>query len=228
MKLPRRRWPYVLAVLFAACLLVPFNCIIWDAGFVSAEFQLRFVNQAGHPVPGVTLRVETAAGGPIYFYPVNEFLPDECPTSDADGRMVFHHVANYLEFSGREYSNLAGMRFGETKAPQYVCVFLLDGREQARIRYDDLRERAKYEGRPTVTRTWRQPEWAWREWMETRHDWDSKKMQLFDSNRDGRLDREEAVARFYFEDKLVGDWPKREEKEITYTVYERTVTIPAP
>jgi hypothetical protein len=228
MKLPRCRWPCVLAVLLAAVLLVPIQTIRWSGGFPSAEFRLRFTDPAGQPVPGVTLRVESAAGGPSYFYPVNEFQPEECPTSDADGAMVFHHVGDTLEFGGREHGNLVGMRFGETKAPQYVCVFSLAGRDLARVRYDDLRERGKHENRSTVTRTWRQPEWAWRKWMEWNHDWDAHEKRLFDGSQDGRLDREEAVAAWYFGSKLAGDSPQREEKEVTYTIYERTVTVPAP
>jgi len=228
MKLPCCRWPYFLAVGLAALLLVPFNGIVWDGGFDSAEFRLQFADRAGRPIQGVTLHVETVAGGTSYYYPVNEFFPSDRPTSDAEGKMVFHHVANYLEFSGREHSNLVGMRSGETKTPQYVCVFSLDGRELSRITYDDLRGRGRRDNLPSVTRTWRQPKWAWREWMAWREDLKTNEKRRFDGNGDGVIDREEAVAANYFWSKLVGDSPEREEKEVTYTIHERRVEVPVP
>ena len=69
---------------------------------------------------------------------MDEFLPDQAPTADAAGRMVFHHAGTALEFGGRERRTLLGLRSGDTAAPRYVCVFVLAGREAGRVRYDDL------------------------------------------------------------------------------------------
>jgi hypothetical protein len=101
-------------VLAAAVAFVPFQGIIWDGGFKSAEYRLRFVDAAGRPITGVTLRVLTKAGGACPFYPVDEFHPDRPPMSAADGMLVCHHSGNGLEFGGREHYNLVGMRFDET------------------------------------------------------------------------------------------------------------------
>jgi hypothetical protein len=54
----------------AAVLLVPFQGIIWDGGFQSTEYRLKFVDEAGPPVAGVTLQVETQVGGICHVYPV--------------------------------------------------------------------------------------------------------------------------------------------------------------
>ena len=104
--------------LVAIVLLAPIQEIVWDGGFPSTEYRLTFVDEAGRPVPGVTLRMETHADGVSYLYPVDEFLPDQAPTSDADGRMVFHHTGQGIEFGGHDRSNLLGVEFEKTLAPQ--------------------------------------------------------------------------------------------------------------
>src|SRR6476660_5377232 len=89
---PRTAWRvtgYLFAGLglAAAVVLVPFQRSIWDGGVTSAEYRLTFVDETGGPVPGVTLKIETEAGGVCYLYPVDEFVPDQAVTSGADGRM---------------------------------------------------------------------------------------------------------------------------------------------
>jgi hypothetical protein len=142
-------------ILIAAALLVPFQGMIWDGGFNAAEYRLVFIDGSGRPVPGVKLKVLTKAGEPSHFYPIDEFTPEDSAVSDASGRMLFHHAGDELEFSGREYQNLVGMRFGETKAPQYVLVFMIGDREVHRVRHDEIRPRGEL-GLPIVRRMWAQ------------------------------------------------------------------------
>lgn len=142
----------------AAVSLFPSQGIIWDGGFERAEYRPTFTDGAGRPVRGVTPRVLTRAGGECHPYPIDEYLPDRGPTSDAGGRTVFRHVGNGLEFGGREHANWLGMRFGETTAPQYAFAFWVAGREVRRIRVGDLR-RGGRDGLPSNTRSWRSPDW---------------------------------------------------------------------
>lgn len=214
--------------LAAAVALVPFQGIIWDGGFASAEYRLTFVDGSGKPVPGVVLRVLTRAGGECPLYPIDEFLPDRAPTSDADGRMVFHHAGEGLEFGGREGSNLLGMRFGETDAPQYVCAFSVAGREVHRVRYDDLRPRGERDRLARVTRPWQNSEWPSREYAAHHGEWPALRLRLFDGNGDGELDREERTAAGYFSRVMERSDFDRRGRDIEFLVVERTITVSVP
>jgi hypothetical protein len=94
--------------------LVPWQCILWGGRIPDVECRLKFVDANNKPVPGVTLAVYTKAGSRCHFYPVDEFVPDHPVVSDAEGRLVFHHSSNHIEFDGRECFNLIGMRFHDT------------------------------------------------------------------------------------------------------------------
>jgi hypothetical protein len=217
---------WVLLILGVLILVVPWNGIIWDGGFSSVECRLKFVDSTNKPVAGVTLTVLTNAGGECHFYPVDEFVPDRPVVSDAEGQMVFHHTAIYLEFSGHEYFNLIGMRFGETSSPHYDCVFVLDCREVLRTPFNFHRREWEAYRQLDVKRTWRRP---WNPELLHRELDEGWRMSLFDCNHDGKLDREERVAANYFEWKwghLVEDAEKPTEQ--TYSVVERTIVIPNP
>lgn len=192
-------------------LLYPFQGIIWDGGFPSAEFRLRFVDEHGQPVAGVRLEVFTQAGGPSPHYPINEFRPGQLVASDADGRMTIHHVGQ-MEFGGREYSNLVGMKFGETHSPDYDCVFSLEGREVHRVGY-----RKFYpwrEGMPTVERDWSFETWSAEQWDA--YD--------FDLNHDGTFDREERVARTY----VIWNFELGKSARKRFDIVEKTIAISRP
>jgi hypothetical protein len=205
----------------AVVLLVPFQTIHWDGGFESKEFSVKFTNTDGRPMRGVTLKVITQAGCVCYLYPINEFLPKSTPISDADGVMVFHHVGEHLEFGGREHANLIRMRFGETSAPEYACLFLLDGQEVYRINYADLRRWKDGDRLPKVKRSWKPSEWARHECIERHEDWNTLRLRLFDGNGDGVLDREERIAASYF----AREADETETKEITFPVAEHLFVI---
>lgn len=195
--------------------------IIWDGKFPDVECRLKFVDGNNKPLPGVTLTVLTKAGGACHFYPVDEFVPDRVVVSDAEGRMVFHHSSKFLEFSGREYSNLIGMRFGETSAPHYDCVFALDGREVFRTPFNFHRREWDEFRQPTMTRTWQLPWDGNKYYPQPGEERDAWRMRLFDTNHDGKFDREELTAAGYFE------WKRFEEKptETTFKVVERTIVV---
>jgi hypothetical protein len=198
-----------------AVILVPFQGMIWDGRFHDVEYRLTFLDEAGRPLPGISLQVVSKAGGPSYLYPINEFLPDGTPSTDANGLVTFHHVGAYLEFSGYEYHNLAGMRFSDTDAPQYVLVFSLAGREVHRVRHDDLRPRGEIDRLPKVTRKWQA---SWCPSRETLSD------IVWDGNGDGKIDREEGTARTYGQT-LSWAWAEDRE-EVTFRVVEKTIVIP--
>lgn len=229
-RVARIRFGCLLCVLglVLAVVLVPFQGIVWDGGFPNAEYRLTFVDEAGRPVPGVTLRVQTRAGGECHLYPIDEFRPDFAPTSDAEGRMVFHHAGESLEFGGREYRNLLGMRFGEVDGPQYVCAFSVAGSEVYRVRYNDLLPVGEQAGSPKVSRPWRDSEWPSREYAAQHEAWPAHRLRLFDGNANGELDREERTAAGHFERVLERREIHRQGRDIDFFVVERTLTITPP
>jgi hypothetical protein len=211
----------------AAVALAPCQTIIWDGGFEDAEYRLRFVDSTGRPVPGVTLQVLTQAGGVCHLYPVNEFLPDSTPTSDVDGRMVFHHRAHYLEFGGGDRLSLIGVRLTAAGAPQYVLVFDRGGREVARRGYNELRPRPDGEYW-TEVRHWHHGGWPAREILARRDEQeDARRFRLFDGDRNGILDREELVAARYFEWALQYRLdPDRAPRDVAFPIIEHAVVLP--
>lgn len=223
------KWRVRLVVigLLAVVAFAPCQTIIWDGGFQDAEYRLRFVDSRGRPVPGVTLTVLTQASGVCHLYPVNEFLPDSTPTSDADGLMVFHHRAHYLEFGGGDRMSLIGVRLTATGAPQYVLVFNRGGRELARRGYNEVRPQpdTEYE---TVIRRWHHGEWPVREVLAHRDEQeDARRLRLFDGDRNGVLDREELVAARYFEWALTYSHdPERARQDVKFPIIEHTVVLP--
>lgn len=225
----RPRWLWLGGLIAAAVLFAPIQTIYWDGGFSDEEYQIRFIDPSGNPVPDVTLRVQTRAGGASYLYPVNEFLPDTAPTSDADGRMVFHHASLAIEYGGRESANLVGMRFGQSRAPQYDCVFLRAGREVHRLPFDEVRLRGASDRAPEVRRTWQPSDWCRREFIAHHERWEQRELELFDTNGDGQLDREEATARRYFRSTDFDAPPERlRAKSIVFRVRETTIALATP
>ena len=167
----------------------------------AVEYRITLVDEHSRPVPGVTLQVLTKSGGASPFYPVNEFLPDQAPTSDTDGRMVFHHVsARAIEFGGHDHRSLVGISYGTPDAPEYDCVFMLDGREVNRTSFHSLRgNRDEFEKRPTIKREWKTGAETLLKYAPQPGEADDWRMRLFDGNRDGKLDREERTAAGNFE-----------------------------
>lgn len=228
-----RWWLIGFALLALLIAFAPIQTIIWDGRFSDEEYQLKFNRPDGTPVSGVKLRVETRAGGVSYLYPINEFLPDDTPISDATGRMVYHHVSHGLEFGGRDYRNLVGITLSRAGAPQFDCVFLVDGREIHRLRFDDLRLRGEGDNAPRVVRTWQPTDWPAREYIAHHERWGELEMELFDGNGDGQLDREERTARGYFDRAAMyavefKDHPAAKPCDIEFAVRERTIVIDVP
>jgi hypothetical protein len=171
----------------------------------------------------VTLRVLTQAGGECHLYPIEEFLPDHSQMSDAEGRLVFHHVSEGFEFGGRAHCNMLDMWFGETHAPQYLCVFSVVGREVHRVRFDDLRPWRERDRLPRVTRPWQYPVWPMHEYEAHRGEWDAHRFRIYDGDKNGELYREERIAVQYF-DRMLEDG----KREVEFLVVERTITVEMP
>lgn len=215
-----------MGLLLAAVFCYPLQGIMWDGGFQSQEFRLTFIDQNGQPVEGVSIQVQTQAGGTTFFYPVNEFTPEMTLVSNAAGRMEFHHVGQTIEFGGHEYDSIIGLRFGETKAPQYVCVFLLNNKEVARMPFDSLRVNDS-QATAFVRRHWSDPEWPRQIILKHFDHWQSFRKSFFDSNRDGRLDREESTAARSFE--VRSDLERKDlDEEVEFMVVEKTITLQIP
>lgn len=230
----RLRW-WLIALILLALLIAfaPIQALVWDGGFGDEGYQLKFNRPDESPVSGVKLRVETRAGGVCYLYPVNEFLPDGTPTSDANGRMVFHHLSHALEFGGRDYRSLIGITLNRARAPQFDCVFLVAGREVHRLRFDDLRLRGERDDAPHVVRRWQPTDWPAREYIAHNERWSEREMELFDGNGDGHLDREERVTRGYFDRAVMyavelKDHPAGKPRDVEFAVRERTIVIDVP
>lgn len=136
---PKRGCVIAVVVLAAVVALAPIQSIRWSGGFPATEFRFLFTDSHGRPVPGVTLRVETKAGGASYLYPIDEFLPHQVPTSDTEGRMTFHQAGGGgASFGGSVSRSLVGVQYGDFVVPQHVCVFSHGGREVHRARFNDL------------------------------------------------------------------------------------------
>lgn len=160
----RRRTPFrngcLLGVILlgTAVVLVPWQGMIWDGRFPNVECRLRFVDGSGNPVPGVTLTVLGEDGSVSHGYPIDEFDSDQSVVSDANGQMTFHHASHGLEFGGREYRNLIGMRFGTTSSPKFECVFTHHGQEVFRTPYNFHRHAWDEFRKESVTRDWPSPQ----------------------------------------------------------------------
>lgn len=219
----RRGCVWVLVGAAVLIALVPWRGIIWDGGFPNVECRLTFVNADNKAVPGVTLTVLTKAGGRCHFYPVDEFVPDQPVVSDSEGRLVFHHSSNFLEFAGHEYTNLFGMRFGDTDAPHYDCVFTHDGREVFRTPFNFHHREWETYHRSTVQRR-QAPLWDSSKHNSPEEAFETWRLRQFDGKTD-ELDREERIAAHNFRQQF---FRETRTQEITYLVVERTIVIPNP
>src|SRR5207249_1937781 len=102
---------------------------------------------------------EDLQGHVYYHYPVTDFLPGQSPTSGGGGLMVFHHVADLFEFSGRS-CEWCGYRYEKWRGPEYVCRFLYRGSEVHRKGFGELDDGRKWgPDVPRVTRRWKTPAW---------------------------------------------------------------------
>jgi hypothetical protein len=199
----------------------PVGAYLGSSRFPDEEYRLTFTRPDGRPVAGVDLRVQTRAGGRSYLYPINEYLPDYAPTSDAGGTMVFHHVSGGIEFDTCESFSLIGLPLGIEGVPQYDCVFLHDGREVHRMRFDSLRHGGK--GAPSVARKWRHSDRLVKEMLANQDRWDEWRNELFDGNRDGKLDLEESTSARYF---MMA--AREGEEEIVFAAREHAIVIADP
>jgi hypothetical protein len=173
--------------------------IIWDGGFPQNEFELMFQDQDGKPLRGVELRVEDRQGNIIYRYPVSDYAPNQIPTSDENGTIVFHHVSNGLEFGGHDWY-LFGVIPIRQGAPVYICRFLYENREVYLIEYDELRRGEKNtEQTAAVKRQWKPPDWPFSEMGakpgESLDDVYERTRSLFNVKSNGKFNREAAIAR---------------------------------
>lgn len=209
-----------LITLFAPCFT-----LIWDGGFPSIEYRLRFVDPDGNPVPDVRLEVFTQGGGPCHLYPVDDFYPGHPVVSDADGRMVFRHTGRGLEFGGRARVNSLGMEYSDDGVPRYDCVFFRGEREVHRVRFDQLEPR-DWTHLPAVERVpATRPAWAVNEIERLTRAGEADRSAYFDRNRDGRLDREERIAKYHFTSRSEYEGGDRSH---SYGVVERTIVLPNP
>jgi hypothetical protein len=130
-----------------------------EGRFPNAEFELTFHDPNGKPLPGVELQVENRLGNVANDYPVTDFKRSQPPHTNENGVMVFHHVGHGLEFGADRWELFFVIQMGDELPPQFLCRFLLDGREVYRINYHELYGLSPSgPGTPKVTRRWKLPE----------------------------------------------------------------------
>ncbi len=227
----------VLAVGLLLVAISPRVTQVWDGSYPQAEFELIFKDAHGVALQGIQLRVEDQEGRSYFHYPVIDYLPGNVPTSDRDGAMVFHHVSDGIEFSGRTTYWFGMFPIVEQRAPVFVCRFLRDGQEVYRIRFRELcRSTDATLAASKVKRVWKWPVWPESQLlMQVRGDEDlrDRKLRLFDLNGDGKLDAEEQAAltaaanqadRAAFA-QLRGD---EEKEEFEFAVIRKTIVVECP
>ncbi len=224
-------------LLLAILLVGLISCMgyaVGDGGYNPNEFQVTFIDQSGKPVEGVELRVEDREGHPYFHYPVTDYLPDQIPTSDRDGVIVFHHVARGLEFSIVWFDLFFLIPIDEKSAPYYVCRFLHDGKEVHRVPYHELDDlHVSWDEAPKVKRIWRWSSWpaSQLEQPEKTNGGSSReRWRTFDVNGNGKMDVEEGpafTAAMSFHDEAIEAKLSREkpEREIEFRVVRRTFRI---
>jgi hypothetical protein len=211
--------------------------MVWDGGYGQAEIEITFLDSQGHSVSGVQLRVEDSDGREFFLYPVSDYLPDHIPTSDKEGHMVLHHVSYGVEFSGR-CREVYGQWVDIDRGPEFVCRFLQNGQEVARIPFGKLDHWAqRWETMPRVKRQWRQPIWPTTELYskldESFSDWTTRLRTYYDPEGKGHLTPEAAPA-FRAATSLKAEeaaiaWlgeRKRIEAEEEFVVLKRRITVP--
>ena len=122
--------PVLVGVLLAV-VFFSFRTKTWDGGFIQAEYQLAFHDEVGKPIEGVQLRVEDDRGLPRYCFPVTDYHPENIPTSDTRGLLVFHHRTTIGELSGecRYFLFVISLDDDKCAPPEFVCRFFYRGRE---------------------------------------------------------------------------------------------------
>ncbi|MBX7073319.1 MAG: hypothetical protein K1X71_09240 [Pirellulales bacterium] len=184
----------------AAALVGGMPVMVWDGGFGQVEYQIRFVDSEGAPIPGVQLRVENEQGANFFHYPVTDYAEGRAPASGDDGVLTFHHVGGGPEFSGR-CTEWFGICFGECNAPIFICRFLLDGKEVYRSKFNDMNANATQQ---QVLRVWNHMDWLpVRREGETIMDVYVRESDHRDRDDNGDVDRGEQAA-FHALGPLVG------------------------
>jgi hypothetical protein len=138
--------------------------VVWDGGFRQAEYQLRFVDGDGKPIPGVQIRVENSTGLTFYHYPVTDYLEGRTLSSDKDGVLTFHHV-NYsgIEFGGQCSHLFWLIPIGQCDSPTFICRFLANGKDIYRCNFRDLKSPANDTHQEVVL------PWTWEENLPLRY-----------------------------------------------------------
>jgi hypothetical protein len=227
----------IIALLGVASYLT--DLMIADGGYSQAEFQITFKDSSGNAIEGIDLRVEDQAGNNYFYYPVTDYGPGQTPSSDASGVMVFHHVANGLEYSFRMWHCFWIFPVYEQRPPVFICRFLNRGQEVHRTTYSEVDWwRGTWDEVPKVKRMWKWTSWPPAE-LEQREGedyeaWSAREFRFFDRNGNGKLEPEEAAAFnacLHFPTGEIalarlGIAPIVEERE--FPIIQRTITVTLP
>jgi hypothetical protein len=116
-----------------ALLLALSGCGVSDGGFLTAEYQIKFLTSDGRPAVGVQLEVQDNSGRISYGYPVTDYYASHIPTSDANGIMIFHHVMYFMEYGGAFFFGCSTV-----KIPEFGLRFISNGELVYDIKYIDL------------------------------------------------------------------------------------------
>jgi hypothetical protein len=228
-----------LAVVSLGCLCST-QVLIWDGGYLDAEYQITFKDQTGQPVEGIELRIEDREGHVYHHYPVTDFLPGVIPTSDKNGLMVFHHLCYFpIEFSGRIRYVFFLFPVEEKRGPEYICRFSFKGNEVYRVPYGDVNgwREGTWEEVAKVKRNWRFPDWPASELGQKNDEsyeaWASRINAFFDKNKNGQREPEEAAAQnafsWYLERKAMARHRGEDKgQEVEFPLVKKTISIEIP
>jgi hypothetical protein len=97
---------------------VLFDWTVWDGGFPQAQFHIYVVGESDRPLEDVEIEIRDRFGNKSYCYPVTDYHLDNKLVTDADGKVVFHHVNLSPEFGGQCLNLFFVIPIGKCEAPR--------------------------------------------------------------------------------------------------------------
>jgi len=126
--------------------------VMWDGGFPTAEFILRFENDEGRQIKGLSLQILDNKGNLSYQYPIREFVATAPLNSDYQGIFTLHQAHSGIQFGGTYDDYFGFFKIGNWKAPQYEIKVFKDGVNLHTLSFNDLYKGIDYSKLKVVKR----------------------------------------------------------------------------